>query len=102
MQSYQNPVQPTKTVHDQLISFLRIYVVRDMSHIDVIKEVGSSLGYTQFKEEQCPVVKDLVGGQDVFTVLPTEFGKSTCFACLPGVFNTIMSTNNSAVVALSP
>ena len=73
-----------------------------MSLNDIIKEVGSSLGYARLKEEQCAVVKDLIGGKDVFAALPTGFGKSLCFACLPGVFDVIMGTDNSVVVVLSP
>ena len=104
VQSYRNPVQPIKTVYDQLTALLREYVIQDMSRslIDIIKEVGSSLGYARLKEEQYTVIKDLIDGQDVFVALPTGFGKSACFACLPGVFDAIMSTDNSVVVVLSP
>ena len=72
------------------------------SVIDIIKEVGSSLGYEQLKEEQYAVVRDLIGGKDVFAALPTGFGKSLCFACLLGIFDVIMGTDNSVVVVLSP
>ena len=72
------------------------------SVIDIIKEVGSSLGYERLKEEQYAVLKDLIGGKDVFAALPMGFGKSLCFACLPGVFDVIMGTENSVVVVLSP
>ena len=78
MQSYRNPVQPIKTVYDQLTALLCEYVIQDMSRslIDIIKEVGSSLGYARLKEEQYAVIKDLIDGQDVFAALPTGFGKS--------------------------
>ena len=104
MQSYRNPVQPIKTVYDQLTALLCEYVIQDMSRslIDIIKEVGSSLGYARLKEEQYAVIKDLIDGQDVFAALPTGFGKSVCFACLPGVFDAIMNSDNSVVVVLSP
>ena len=104
MQSYRNPVQPIKTVYDQLTALLCEYVIQDMSRflIDIIKEVGSSLGYAGLKEEQYAVIKDLIDGQDAFAALLTGFGKSVCFACLPGVFDAIMSTDNSVVVVSSP
>ena len=78
VQSYRNPVQPIKTVYDQLTALLCEYVIQDMSRslIDIIKEVGSSLGYARLKEEQYAVIKDLIDGQDVFAALPTGFGKS--------------------------
>ena len=59
VQSYRNPVQPIKTVYDQLTALLCEYVIQDMSRslIDIIKEVGSSLGYARLKEEQYAVIK---------------------------------------------
>ena len=69
---------------------------------NIIKEVGASLGYSRVKEEQCAVVMQLVDGKDVFATLPTGFGKSLCFASLPGVFDVVMGTNNSIVVVISP
>ena len=66
-----------------------------MSLNDIIKEVGSFLGYARLKEEQYTVVvKDLIGRKDVFAALPTVFGKSLCFGCLPGVFDIVMGTEN--------
>lgn len=46
---------------------------------------GVRLGYKQLKEEQVEVVEAYISGRDVFAVLPTGFGKSLCFACLPFV-----------------
>ena len=47
------------------------------------------LGYKQLKEEQVEVVEAYISGRDVFAVLPTGFGKSLCFACLPFVLEEI-------------
>ena len=48
------------------------------------REAASSLGYQTLKEEQLDVITSFVKGKDVFAVLPTGFGKSLCYACLPG------------------
>ena len=45
-------------------------------------EAAKWLGYV-LKEEQKTVITSFVLGRDVFAVLPTGFGKSLCFACLP-------------------
>ena len=54
------------------------------------------------KDEQLQVVTNVVSGKDVFAVLPTGYGKSLCFALLPGVFNRLMGVPMSIVVVLSP
>ena len=66
------------------------------------KVVANQLGYTSVKAEQVRVVTNFVMGNDVFAVLPTGFGKSLCYACLPGVFDNLSDTTNSVVVVLSP
>ena len=54
------------------------------------KRVSLSLGYPSLKEEQQKVIVKFVQGEDVFAVLPTGFGKSLCYVCLPGVFDTTL------------
>ena len=46
------------------------------------------LGYSQLKPEQLKVIMEFVCGKDVFAVLPTGFGKTLCYACLPLVLPT--------------
>ena len=36
------------------------------------------------------VVTSFLRGRDVFAVLPTGFGKSLCYACLPAAFDKIL------------
>ena len=45
------------------------------------------LGYKKLREEQEKVLRAFVGGRDVFAALLTGYGKSSCFALLPHVFD---------------
>ena len=39
-------------------------------------------------------------GRDVFGVLPTDYGKSLCYACLPEVFDQILQQPKSSIVVI--
>ena len=42
-------------------------------------------------------------GRDVFVALPTSYGKSLCYCCLPSVFDRVRSVEEqSIVVFVSP
>ena len=45
------------------------------------------LGYPEMKPEQLEVAATFIEGRVVFSVLPTGFGKSLCYACLPLAFD---------------
>ena len=45
------------------------------------------LGYSSMKPEQVEVAVALIEGRGVFAILPTGFGKSLCYACLPVAFD---------------
>ena len=75
---------------------------RDDAIRQACKAVGISLGYQILKEEQLEVMVRFIRGEDVFAVLPTGFGKSLCYACLPGVFDALYSSSGSVVVVVSP
>ena len=55
---------------------------------DAVQSAARELGYANLKPEQLDVVETFVKGRDVFAVLPTGYGKSLCFGCLPLVFKT--------------
>ena len=54
---------------------------------EVTDRAVQQLGYTATKEHQRTVVEGLVGGKDVFGILPTGYGKSLCYACLKLAFD---------------
>ena len=66
---------------------------------------ASELGYPQLKPEQADVIEAFVNGRDVFAVLPTGYGKSLCYGCLPVVFDKLLGKldgDRSIVVVVSP
>ena len=52
-----------------------------------IRCAAEELGYHTLKPEQLDVVFQF---RDAFAVLPTGFGKSLCYACLPSTFDKIL------------
>ena len=66
-------------------------ITLDESHVaSAAMHVAKQLGYPEMKDLQVKVVVDFVCGRDVFAVLPTGYGKSLCYACLPGVFAQVL------------
>ena len=62
-----------------------------------ITRIIQKLGYSQLKPEQLKVIMEFVCGKDVFAVLPTGFGKTLCYVCLPLVFDEL--THRRASIA---
>ncbi len=52
-----------------------------MAEVQILLASGE-LGFSSVKPEQMNVVKGILR-KDVFAILPTGFGKSACFQCLP-------------------
>ena len=74
-----------------------------------VREVATvatrAMGYKGMKPEQLKVVKMFVRGNDVFGVLPIGYGKSLCYACLPLLFDNLLSSQTcgfSIVLVVSP
>jgi len=76
------------------------------------KEISASaaaavkqLGYSHLKDLQLEVITSFVAGKDVFAVLPTGYGKSLCYACLPLLFDhlhQLQESQASIVVVVTP
>ena len=67
-----------------------------------VHETAATLGFT-LKKEQEKVIVAFTQGHDVFVALPTGFGKSLCYCCLPYVFDKLRGfTNGSIAVVVSP
>ena len=69
-----------------------------------ICSAARELGYPSMKHEQMDVVRSFMGKKDVFAVLPTGFGKSLCYACLPFTFDKILQKEKgySLVIVVTP
>ena len=65
----------------------------------VVEEVCVKLGYN-LKDKQRKVILSFVKGEDVFVVLPTGFGKSLCFACLPLIFDRVREDGLSSIIII--
>jgi len=65
----------------------------------ICDSVAKDLGYSMLKDIQKNVISSFVLGNDVFAVLPTGYGKSLCYACLPGVFRMSIT---SIVIVIMP
>ena len=59
-----------------------------------------SLGYEDIREKQSEVVESFLNGHDVFGVLPTGYGKSLCYACLPAVFDYLRKPKDPSIVVV--
>ena len=68
----------------------------------IIKSI-QKLGYSKLKTEQLQVIREFISGKDVFAVLPTGFGKTLCYACLPLIFDELArKTGFSIVLVVTP
>ena len=68
----------------------------------VAETVTTHLGYAKLKIEQKGVILSFVSGRDVFIVLPTSYGKTSCYCCLPVIYNQLKGTTGSIAVIISP
>uniref|UniRef100_A0A1X7UG53 DNA 3'-5' helicase n=1 Tax=Amphimedon queenslandica TaxID=400682 RepID=A0A1X7UG53_AMPQE len=73
---------------------------------EVIEVAAIEIGYDRLKAEQMQVISKFVEGNDVFAMLPTGFGKSLCYLCLPIVFDMLQDNfrqeDLSIIVIVTP
>ena len=55
----------------------------------LISEVTQSMGYKELKKEQRDAILSFISSNDVFVSLPTGFGKSLIYGCLPALFDKL-------------
>ena len=70
---------------------------------EAARAAASRLGFSVLKTEQEKVVREFVAGNDVFVSLPTDYGKSVCFAILPWTFDLLLERKDTSIVlVISP
>ena len=57
--------------------------------------VAKNLSYKELKDLQMDVILAFVSGKDV---LPTRFGKSLCYGCLPQLFDILHQPQYPSIV----
>ena len=69
-----------------------------------VLQAAQELGYHSMKPAQVEIILNFVRGRDVFAILPTGFGKSLCYACLPATFDGIdkKERGHTIVVVVTP
>ena len=65
-----------------------------------VLQAAQELGYSYMKPAQIEVVVNFVRGRDVFAILPTGFGKSLCYACLPAAFDAVNKKEGGHSIAV--
>ena len=70
----------------------------------IIISVAFQMGYPELKPCQESTVKSFVSVRDIFVSLPTGYGKSFYYLCLPWVFDALNNKQApySMVIVVSP
>jgi ATP-dependent DNA helicase RecQ len=64
-----------------------------MAVVEASQLPAEKLGYHGgLKPLQLKIVDAVVRGDDVFGILPTGYGKSLCYTCLPLVYDNLFGT----------
>ena len=68
--------------------------------MNVGDSAARTLGYETMKDLQRSVIVSFVNRNDVFAVLPTGYGKSLYFACLPLVFDILFHPQEASIIVV--
>ena len=75
-------------------------MLTEMDVGDSAAMAARTLGYETLKDLQRSVIVSFINGNDVFAVLPTGYGKSLCFACLPLVFDILFRPQEASIIVV--
>lgn len=69
-----------------------------------MEDVCLSLGYSELRSQQKDAIKAFVAAHDVFVSLPTGFGKSLIYGCMPLLFDKLRCKlkPSSIVIVICP
>jgi len=71
--------------------------------IDKTLDVASRrMGCERLFPKQREAIEAFISRRDVFVCLPTGYGKSFCYGCLPIVFDCLWGQTSSIVVVVTP
>ena len=65
----------------------------------MLSQVFQEMGWSSVKPEQKEVVEAILK-TDVFIILPTGFGKSVCYQCLPLLHKKLYPGSDSAIIVV--
>ena len=77
-------------------------VQRRSELVPIVEYAAGSLGYHDLREQQRDAIITFLEGNDVSVSLPTGYGKSLCYGCLPVAFGSLRSDSKSIVIVISP
>ena len=77
-------------------------MLTEMDVGDSAAMAARTLGYETLKDLQRSVIVSFINGNDIFAVLPTGYGKSLCFACLPLVFDILFHPQEASIIVVTP
>ena len=66
---------------------------------EAVEEAFQQLGYSSVKPEQRQAVRGVLN-RDVFVILPTGYGKSACYQCLPLLYDKLLPIDDPSVVVV--
>ena len=68
----------------------------------ICQQAAHKIGYSELKRQQLDAMVKLVSGKDVYVVLPMGFVKSLIYTTLPWVYDSLLATDYSMIVVVSP
>ena len=61
-----------------------------------VSQAAEKHEYSPLKDAQRTCIEGFLKGRDVFVVLPTGFGKTACYVCLPSTFDFYLNRLGSS------